>query len=187
MDTSGILLVARTDQEYLGLIEQFANRTIAKKYLALVEGDFPHESGVISAPVARKPSDRRKMQIDWSGKEAVTRFRMIARSGRTTFLELDLITGRTHQVRVHLAAVGHPVVGDTAYGKPVPPALNREGSRLTPRQMLHAWQISAGRPDGSRITCRAAVPNDILRAAGERGIDESALSDYAHTGWNSDE
>ncbi len=187
MDTSGILLVARTDHEYLSLVEQFANRTVSKTYLALVEGEFRHESGVISAPVARKPSDRRKMQIDWSGKEAVTRFRVVTRSRHVTFLELALITGRTHQARVHLAAVGHPVIGDTAYGNPEPQAASAAKRPVPTRQMLHAWRISAERPDKSRITCQAAMPADIARLAAEIGIAETVLTDYEATGWNSDE
>ncbi len=184
MDTSGIVLVARTDEEYLSLVEQFANRTVSKTYLALVEGTLAHESGLISAPLGRQASDRRKMQVDWSGKAATTRFRVAASSDRASFLELDLITGRTHQIRVHLAAVGHPVIGDATYGKSAPSSSTRNLPRRAPRQMLHAWQISADRGDGSRITCRAELPGDFLRAAGELDIPESVLSGYTSTSWS---
>ncbi len=184
MDTSGIILIARTDEEYLSLVEQFASRTVAKTYLALVEGALPHESGLVSAPLGRQASDRRKMQVDWSGKEAATRFRVAARSDRASFVELDLITGRTHQIRVHLAAVGHPVIGDATYGKLGPGSSNRGRARNAPRQMLHAWRISAGRRDGSRITCHAKLPDDFLQAAGELGISESVLARYTRTGWS---
>ena len=183
MDTSGVVLVARTDEEYLSLVEQFANRTVSKTYLALVEGSLAHESGLISAPLGRQASDRRKMQVDWSGKEAATRFRVVAISDRASFLELDLITGRTHQVRVHLAAVGHPVIGDATYGKPSPSSSTRNPTQHAPRQMLHAWQISAERSDGSRITCRAELPGDFLHAASELDIPESVLSGYTRTSW----
>ena len=186
MNTSGIVLVARTDEEYLSLVEQFANRTVSKTYLALVEGALAHESGVISAPLGRKASDRRKMQVDWSGKEAATRFRVAAVSDRASFLELDLITGRTHQIRVHLAAVGHPVIGDATYGKPAPSSSTRNRTQRAPRQMLHAWRISADRGDGSRITCRAELPGDFLRVAGELDIPESVLSGYTSTSWTVD-
>ena len=183
MDTSGIILVARTDEDYLSLVEQFANRTVSKTYLALVEGALAHESGLISAPVGRQASDRRKMQIDWSGKQAATRFRVAAISDRATFLELDLITGRTHQIRVHLAAVGHPVIGDATYGKPAPLLLNRNRVRHAPRQMLHAWRISVERGDGSRLTCQAELPGDFLQAAAELDIPQSALGGYTRTSW----
>ena len=183
IDTSGIILIARTDEEYLSLVEQFASRTVAKTYLALVEGSLPHESGLVSAPLGRQASDRRKMQIDWSGKEAATRFRVADRSDHASFLELDLITGRTHQIRVHLAAVGHSVIGDATYGKPAPHSSTRRQAQHLPRQMLHAWRICAERRDGSRITCHAKLPNDFLRAAGELGISESVLARYVHTGW----
>ncbi len=183
MDTSGMILIARTDEEYLSLVEQFASRTVAKTYLALVEGALPHESGLVSAPLGRQASDRRKMQVDWSGKEAATRFRVVARSDRASFLELDLITGRTHQIRVHLAAVGHWVIGDATYGKPVPGPSTRGRAQQAPRQMLHAWRISAERRDGSRFTCHAKLPDDFLRAAEELGIAESVLAPYVHTGW----
>ena len=183
MDTSGIMLIARTDEEYLSLVEQFASRTVAKTYLALVEGVLPHESGLVSAPLGRQASDRRKMQIDWSGKEAETRFRVVARSDRASFLELDLITGRTHQIRVHLAAVGHPVIGDATYGKPASDSSTRRRAQHLPRQMLHAWRISAERRDGSRITCHAKLPDDFLQAASELSISESVLARYARTGW----
>ena len=175
---------SRADGEYLNLIEQFANRTVSKTYLALVEGAPAHESGVVSAPLGRQASDRRKMRVDWSGKEAATRFRVVARSDRASLLELDLITGRTHQIRVHLAAVGHPVIGDATYGKPAPASSTLGQTQDAPRQMLHAWQISAERRDGSRITCRAKLPADFLHTAGEVDIPESVLARYARTGWN---
>ena len=101
------------------------------------------------------------MQVDWSGKEAATRFRVVARSDRASFLELDLITGRTHQIRVHLAAVGHPVIGDATYGK-------RASDSSTRRRAQHLAR---------------KLPDDFLHAAGELAISESVLARYARTGW----
>ena len=127
------------------------------------------------------------MRVDWSGKEAVTRFRVVARSNRATFLELELVTGRTHQVRVHLDAVGYPVINDLAYGKKAPTVLRTDNSQVINRQMLHAWQICLLRLDGRQITCYAALPNDIRLTAAELGIDELVFSGYGRTGYEQQE
>ena len=174
MDTSGVLLVARSERAYQSLVEQFGERGVEKTYLALVEGRFAHDSGVIEAPIKRSAADRRRMEVDWSGKAAVSEFRTVGRGEDATFLELRLVTGRTHQARVHLAAVGHPVRGDLAYGD--------HTASSAPRQMLHAWRIAADLPDGGRLTARAGMPADMVRALAEAGLG-GEVDGYGMTDW----
>ena len=184
MDTSGILLVARTEREHASLVSQFADRAVVKTYLALVEGRVIHDSGVIEAPVGRKSSDRRRMEVNWSGKNAVTKFEIVTRTCTASLLKLGLTTGRTHQARVHLEAIGHPVVGDTGYGgRNVLESTGCVDPRPD-RQMLHAWRISVRRSDGCRIECWAGLPGDFQRAAAQLGVDDAELSTFSGTGYN---
>jgi len=174
MDTSGVMLVARSERAYHALVEQFGSRGVEKTYVALVEGRFPHDSGVIEAPIARSTADRRRMDVDWTGKPAVSEFLTVARGPEATLLEIRLVTGRTHQARVHLAAVGHPVLGDTVYGKDV--------AARAPRQMLHAWRIAADLPAGGRLTVRAGLPADMAQALVDAGLG-GEVAEYEATGW----
>ena len=184
MDTSGILLVARTEREHASLVSQFASRAVVKTYLALVDGRVIHESGVIEAPVGRKSSDRRRMEVNWSGKNAVTNFEIVARTRTASLLKLGLTTGRTHQARVHLEAIGHPVIGDKGYGGRH--VLESTGSPDPPpeRHMLHAWRISVHRSDGCRVECWAGLPRDFQRAAAQVGVDDAELAAFSGTGYN---
>ncbi len=170
MDTSGVMLVARTEIAYHSLVEQFGERKVQKTYVALVAGSFPHASGTIEAPIGRSTADPRRMEVDWSGRSALSKFRRVARTNHASLLELDLVTGRTHQARVHLAAVGFAVLGDSVYGT--------DGG--ADRQMLHAWRISADLPDGTRLTARAGLHADMLQALVEFDIDGA---EYGATDW----
>jgi 23S rRNA pseudouridine1911/1915/1917 synthase len=161
MDTSGVMLVARTKAAYHSLVEQFGDRKVQKTYVALVVGSFPHASGTIEAPIGRSTADPRRMEVDWSGRTALSEFRRVVRTNDASLLELDLVTGRTHQARVHLAAVGFPVLGDSVYGT--------DGG--ADRQMLHAWRIAADLPDGTRLTARAGLHADMLQALADFDID----------------
>ena len=173
MDTSGVMLVARTMAAYTALVEQFGDRKVAKTYLALVEGSFPHASGTIEAPIGRSKADPRRMDVDWSGRRAVSEFRLVDRTAEASLLEIDLVTGRTHQARVHLAAVGHPVLGDAVYG---------DGGGGFGRQMLHAWRIAAELPGGGRLTARAGLHGD-MRAALESVRLGGDVGEYGVTDW----
>ncbi len=137
-DTSGIMVVALDDNAYYDLIEQFRQRTINRRYKALVYGNLREDSGEITSLIGRSETDRKKMSTRVRrGKEAVTRWRVIKRFGCATLMEARLGTGRTHQIRVHFASIGHPVLGDRTYGKKT--FIDIGNKRIVfPRQMLHA-------------------------------------------------
>lgn len=125
-DTSGVLLVARTDRAHQALAIQFREREIEKTYLALVHGHMKQPQGRIAAPIARDPVRRTRMTTRAaSGRAALTEYRLLEEIGNLSFLEVRIATGRTHQIRVHLTSIGHPVVGDRLYGAPVQPSLGR--------------------------------------------------------------
>lgn len=114
-DTSGLLVVAKTDDVYDNLTKQFANREVERIYGALVHGDIPHNKGVIDAPIGRDPKVRTQMAILDEGREAITKFTVKERYGDYTYVECELITGRTHQIRLHLNYIGHSIVGEETY------------------------------------------------------------------------
>lgn len=118
-DTSGVLLVAKNDFSHKNLAEQIKEHTVNRKYLALVEGEIKTDSGTIDGPIGRHHTDRKKMDVVQNGKPAVTHFKVIERFRNFTTIEAKLETGRTHQIRVHMSHIGHPVVGDPVYGKKV--------------------------------------------------------------------
>lgn len=131
-DTSGLLLVAKDDETHIGLSEQIKEHTLTRKYIALVHGNLKNDEGVIDAPIGRHPNDRKKMCItEKNSKNAVTYYKVLKRFKEYTFIECRLKTGRTHQIRVHTASIGHPVLGDKTYG------LKKEKYNLN-GQLLHA-------------------------------------------------
>ncbi|MGL4373462.1 MAG: RluA family pseudouridine synthase, partial [Turicibacter sp.] len=115
-DTSGLLMVAKNDVAHESLVNQLVEKTVTRKYIALVHGEIQHDSGTIDAPVGRDPKDRKKMTVIEGGKHAVTHFKVIKRFKDFTLIECRLETGRTHQIRVHMKYIGFPLVGDPAYG-----------------------------------------------------------------------
>ncbi|HER2194348.1 TPA: RluA family pseudouridine synthase [Streptococcus pyogenes] len=115
-DTSGLLMVAKTDAAHQALAEELKAKKSLRKYLAIVHGNLPNDRGMIEAPIGRSEKDRKKQAVTAKGKEAVTRFTVLERFGDYSLVELQLETGRTHQIRVHMAYIGHPVVGDPLYG-----------------------------------------------------------------------
>lgn len=137
-DTSGVMVIALDDAAYYDLVEQFQERTINRKYITLVYGNIKEDSGEIEIKIGRAVSDRKKMSTKTRrGKEAVTRWKVLKRFGAATLIEAKLGTGRTHQIRVHFAAIGHPVLGDKTYGKKTVIEIKRK-KIVFPRQMLHA-------------------------------------------------
>ena len=115
--TTGLLMVAKNDKAHDILAKQLNEKTVHRKYIALVWGDIKNDSGTIDAPIGRDPKDRKKMAVISSGKEAITHFKVLERYQKATLIELKLETGRTHQIRVHMNYIGYPVVNDPAYGR----------------------------------------------------------------------
>lgn len=115
-DTSGLLMVAKNDMAHESLVNQLMNKTVTRKYRAIVHGVIPHDYGTIDAPIARDPKDRQSMSVVDNGKHAVTHFQVIERFRDFTLVECQLETGRTHQIRVHMKYIGYPLAGDPKYG-----------------------------------------------------------------------
>jgi 23S rRNA pseudouridine1911/1915/1917 synthase len=158
-DTSGLLVVAKTEAAHRSLARQLSDRSLGRTYWALVHGGFREQTGSVDAPIGRHPRDRRRMAIVDGGREAVTDFVVLERLGGATVLELSLRTGRTHQIRVHLASIGHPIVGDAVYGRP---------DAALGRPALHAMRLRLVHPaDGTERTFESPIPAE-LRAAAER-------------------
>ncbi len=145
-DTSGVMVIALSDDSYYDLVEQFRERTITRKYVALVFGNLRDDTGEISMRIGRSQSDRKKMSTRVRrGKEAVTRWKVLERYKTATLIEARLGTGRTHQIRVHLSSLGHPVLGDRTYGKKT--AIDSGRTRIIfERQMLHAMTLGFVHP-----------------------------------------
>ncbi len=168
--TSGVMVVAKNDAAHKGLADQFKKREIRKVYLALVYGDVRQDEGVVELPVGRHPRDRKKMSVrSPRGKEALTRWQVVERFGEVTLLEVVIGTGRTHQIRVHLNTIGHPVVGDKTYGNPRRLASISDSSlkaKLTEikRQALHAGVLGFHHPlTGEYREFAAPLPRDLER------------------------
>lgn len=159
-DTSGCLLVAKTVAARAGLEQQFRERRIRKCYLALVHG-APAASGMVEASIGRDPRQRKRMKAAAPrGKAALSRYRVLERFEGASLLEVEIVTGRTHQIRVHLASIGHPVVGDALYGGRRPSAPPR--LRAFPRQALHALSLRFRQPvTGAELCVRAELPIDM--------------------------
>ncbi|MCE5336131.1 MAG: RluA family pseudouridine synthase [Desulfobacteraceae bacterium] len=168
-DTSGALVVAKSERAYLHLIDQFKTHGVRKEYLALVYGSPSALEGVISTLLGRHPTERKKIAVlHGRGREALTRWRVETDWGETALLRVIIETGRTHQIRVHLSHIGHPVVGDETYGggkrraKNVKSAPKREILLGADRQMLHAERLELIHPaTGRAIVATAPLPDDF--------------------------
>ncbi len=167
-DTSGLMVVAKNDLAHRELARQFKAGEVYKKYVALVYGDFREKCGIIQAPIGRHPTQRKKMSVrSASGKEAITMWQVIQSFDGLTFLELTLKTGRTHQIRVHLSSMQHPVVGDPVYsGKrkwdDIRKITVRNIIKGVPRQLLHARELGFVHPrTGLFMEFHFPVPADM--------------------------
>ena len=147
-DTSGLLLVAKDDATHAALSRDLSERKMEKHYYAVVAGVMKEPSGVIDAPIGRSPSDRKKMAVVPDGRAARTEWRVVRQESDRALLDIHLITGRTHQIRVHMSSIHHPVLGDPLYG--------HKGMPKAPRLMLHAFSLSFTHPaTGERMTSTA--------------------------------
>jgi len=173
--TSGLLVVARTAAAREALARQMAARTVARKYLAVVFGELEEDAGLVEAPLGRSPRERRKVAVVQSGRPARTHYRVVARSRRcfaTSLLELRLETGRTHQVRAHLAAIGHAVLGDATYAGPGDLAVAKRFVPFLCRPWLHAVELGFVHPaTGEPMHFASALPADLLRALDALGFE----------------
>lgn len=151
-DTSGLIICAKNNQSHLKLSEQLKERKAMRKYIALVNGNIKEDTGIINKPIGRNPSDRKKMAVVIGGREAITHFRVLERFGQYTLVECVLETGRTHQIRVHMASIGHSIVGDPLYG------LKKEKFSLK-GQLLHAKTIGFIHPKtGQMMEFTSEIP-----------------------------
>lgn len=154
-DTTGLMVVAKNDFAHRKLATQFKDRTCRKVYLALVEGNVKKDSGQIIAPLARSQRDRKKITVSAGGREAITDYEVVERLGTATLVQCVLHTGRTHQIRVHLAHIGHPCLGDALYG------YEKQRFALA-GQLLHSSYLEIDHPvTNARLTFFAPLPNDF--------------------------
>ena len=167
-DTSGVMVVAKDDEAYHHLIRQFKNRTVEKVYLAIVYGKFGQDEGLIDSAIGRHPSERKKMSTRTKrGRIAITRWKKVEEFDSYALLEIFPQTGRTHQIRVHLSSIGHPILGDPLYGrKGRPGAIHdlflKEGVKRMNRQALHAQWLEFIHPrTGERIHFVSPLPQDM--------------------------
>ena len=157
-DTSGLLLVAKDDATHLALARDLAAHRVERRYLALVQGRLPAETGTVDAPIARHPRDRKRMAVVDGGRPAVTHWKVLETFPAVQLVEATLETGRTHQVRVHLASLRHPLAGDPTYGAD-PTLATRLGLA---RPFLHAWHLAFTHPaDGHRVELTEPLPDDL--------------------------
>lgn len=158
-DTSGLVVIARNEKARRELVDLFKSRSIVKGYIVLIKGKLEPEAGVIDAPIGRDPINRKKMAVISSGKPARTEYKVIKYIDRYTLVDVKIRTGRTHQIRVHFASIGYPVVGDPVYGIKNP---------FLGRQFLHAYFLEFKSPfDGRLYTFRSDLPSDLKTALRE--------------------
>jgi len=167
-DTSGVMVVAKEDEAYHQLTKQFKNRTVGKKYLALVYGKFSQDEGLIDSAIGRHPSERKRMATHTKrGRMAITRWKKVEEFDSCTFLEIFPQTGRTHQIRVHLSSIGHPLLGDPLYGrKGTPGAIHdrvlKECVKKMDRQALHAQRLEFTHPrTGEKVQFVSPISQDM--------------------------
>jgi len=157
-DTSGLLMVAKNDMAHESLSRQLSERTMEKHYLAVVEGNMKEQEGEIDKPIARSKKDRKKMAVDPEGRDALTRWSLVENLRDAALLNVHILTGRTHQIRVHMQSIHRPLAGDSIYG------LSKGGVRV-PRLMLHAYTLDFTHPrTGERLHFVAEPPKEFADA-----------------------
>lgn len=170
-DTSGLLIVAKGDHAYQALVAAMERRDIKRVYVTLLRGDLPQDDGTIDAPIGRHVRDRKRMSLHSTrARRAVTHFRVLGRAPGFTLVRVQLETGRTHQIRVHFAALGYPVAGDAQYG-------GRERPESLGRQFLHAAQLAFPHPeDGRQMSFASPLPADLSAFLAAQGFSAQPAS-----------
>ncbi|MCV0403958.1 MAG: RluA family pseudouridine synthase [Chloroflexi bacterium] len=164
-ETSGLIVVAKTDDAQASLMRQFGERTIEKEYLALVRGEAPSPRGRVEAPIGRDPRDRQRMAVVAGGRASTTEYEVLGTANGYALLSLRPLTGRTHQIRAHLSYLGLPIAGDLRYG-------GGEGPGGLRRQFLHAARLRLERPsDGQRLHAWSGLPADLEACRSIAGVD----------------
>lgn len=158
-DTSGLIVIAKTDRARTTLVKQWNQRTVVKRYIALVRGVVEDRSATIAVPIGRDPVQRNRMAVLPNGRKALTRFTVSERFTGATLLDLEIETGRTHQIRVHLAYIGHPVIADIVYNR----SHGEFGGvgAIAPRQFLHAAELGFNLPGGRPVHFVSPLPSDL--------------------------
>jgi 23S rRNA pseudouridine1911/1915/1917 synthase len=167
-ETSGVMVVVKTTRARTSLVAQWQARTVEKGYIALSHGVIAEDEATINAPVARDPQNRKKMAVQRGGREAITHVTATERLRGATLFDVDLETGRTHQIRVHLAFIGYPIVGDQLYNRYVGPFGGKEA--IVKRQFLHAARLAFRLPDGRAVEFDAPLPSDLQKALDQARI-----------------
>ncbi|WBB37960.1 RluA family pseudouridine synthase [Parvimonas micra] len=155
-DTTGLIICAKDDETHLKLVEMFANREVKKKYLAICNGSFSKENGLIDKPIGRDEKDRKKMSVkSKSGKEALTEYNVLTSNLKYSLVDVTLHTGRTHQIRVHFSSLNHPIVGDETYG-------NKNEKIKATGQMLHSYYLEFSHPITDENLSFTVLPDDYF-------------------------
>jgi len=167
-DTSGLIIIAKDDTAHHDLVHQFKTRAVEKHYVSLLYGNLKADSGEIKTLIGRSATSRKKMSAKPKrGKEAITHYEVIKRFKSSTLVKIRIVTGRTHQIRVHFASIGNPVLGDRTYGRKTAIVLEKKTISF-PRQMLHAYSLKLRHPaDGRPLEFNAPIPGDMERAIKE--------------------
>lgn len=179
-DTSGVMIIAKNDEAHRKLSAAWGTDRVRKEYLALVYGTPAESSGVIDAPIGRHPRDRKRMAVVKGGRAAMTEYEVIGQYRHVSLVRLVLRTGRTHQIRVHMKHLGHPIVGDPVYSGPqwrgIPDKKLQKTLSSLGRQALHAWKITFDHPrTGERTTIEAPLREDLRRVILDCGGHAAAL------------
>ncbi|AJI47336.1 RluA family pseudouridine synthase [Francisella philomiragia] len=182
-DTSGLMVAAKSSIAYHNLVQQLSERKVSRKYLAIVEGEI-YEEGTINQPIGRDLNNRTKMTINHKGKEAITHYKPIEVYDGFTLIECQLETGRTHQIRVHMKSIKHPLVGDQTYNKSST-KLDKVGIENINRQALHAYKLSFMHPTSQKIVrFKSKLPEDMLNLKLELQQTIEFYDDYEEDYYN---
>ena len=160
-DTSGVIIIAKNDKAHIDISEQIRKREVKKTYIALVRGNVKENEATIDMPIGRSPKDRKKMAVTKIGKNAVTHIKVLKRYKENTLLEVNIETGRTHQIRVHLSEIGYPIIGDYTYS-------NGKNKFGVEGQMLHAYKIKFKHPStNEEVEFTAELPEYFTKILDE--------------------